>query len=73
MKHSSVLDSHFFTSRKNSSPQFFTADNGLNAVRMESNDLYFSQMAGIDRSTMGTAMTDENGATVRRSTRESKQ
>ena len=31
-------------------------------------------MAGMDRSTMGTAMeTDENGATVHRSTREKNQ
>jgi len=38
---------------------------------MDAASLYFSQMAGVDRSTMGTAMaTDENGATVRRSTRE---
>jgi len=38
---------------------------------MDANNLYFSQMAGMDRSTMGTALeTDENGTTVRRSTRE---
>jgi len=35
--------------------------------------LYCSQHKDVDRSSMGTAMTDENGATVRRSTRESKQ
>jgi len=38
---------------------------------MDADSLYFSQMAGIDRSAMGTASTtDENGAIVRRSTRE---
>jgi len=38
---------------------------------MADKDLYFSQMAGVDRSTMGTALeTDDNGNTVRRSTRE---
>jgi len=41
---------------------------------MADKELYFSQMAGMDRSTMGTAMeTDENGATVHRSTREKNQ
>jgi len=37
---------------------------------MANKDLCFSQMAGVDRSTMGTALeTDDNGNTVRRSTR----
>jgi len=37
---------------------------------MADKDLYFSQMAGVDRSTMGTAMeADESGIIVRRSTR----
>jgi len=41
---------------------------------MANKDIHFSQMAGMDRSSMGTATsTDENGATVRRSTRESVQ
>jgi len=38
---------------------------------MDASSLYFSQMKDVDRSTMGTALeTDENGATVRQSTRE---
>ena len=38
---------------------------------MHTNNLYCSQYKDVDRSTMGTATTtDENGATVRRSTRE---
>jgi len=43
-------------------------------VKMDANSLYCSQYKDVDRSTMGTATTtDENGASVRRSTRESKQ
>jgi len=38
---------------------------------MDASSLYCSQYKDVDRSSMGTAMaTDENGATVRRSTRE---
>ena len=38
---------------------------------MDANELYFSQMKDVDRSTMGSSTTtDENGATIRRSTRE---
>jgi len=41
---------------------------------MDASSLYFSQMKDVDWSTMGTAMeTDENGATVCRSTRERNQ
>jgi len=66
-----LLDSHNSSFRLSNEEFFYSIDNGLNAVRMESNDLCFSQMAGMDRSTMGTAMeTDDSGNTVRRSTRE---
>jgi len=61
-----LLDSHYFFER---TKEFFYSDNGL-IDDMDSN-LYFSQMAGVDRATMGTAMeADDSGNMVRRSTRE---
>jgi len=69
IKHSSVLDSHYFVFWKNS---FVCSDNDwtLAVVKMDSN-LYCSQYKDVDRSALGTATTtDENGTTVRRSTRE---